>query len=118
MDKEEFCGAYVAWFPENEERYREHKREFPHILLHVFSVFAVNIPMAEAYEGKDRAGFEKFCSFIEYVWRKADDEVLNVLDTTVLEGISENLPMWTAFGNCIHEDFRTYINTVLIRQMS
>ena len=33
MDKEEFCGAYVAWFPENEERYREHKREFPHILL-------------------------------------------------------------------------------------
>ena len=45
-----------------------------------------------------------------------DDEVLNVLDTTVLEGISENLPMWTAFGNCIHEDFRTYINTVLIRQ--
>ena len=49
MDKEEFCGAYVAWFPENEERYREHKREFPHILLHVFSVFAVNIPMAEAY---------------------------------------------------------------------
>ena len=76
MDKEEFCGAYVAWFPENEERYREHKREFPHILLHVFSVFAVNIPMAEAYEGKDRAGFEKFCSFIEYVWRKTDDEVL------------------------------------------
>ena len=72
--------------------------------------------MAEAYEGKDRAGFEKFCSFIEYVWRKADDEVLNVLDTTVLEGISENLPMWTDFGNCIHEDFRTYINTVLIRQ--
>ena len=62
MDKEEFCSAYVAWFPENEERYREHKREFPHILLHVFSVFAVNIPMAEAYEGKDRAGFEKFCS--------------------------------------------------------
>ena len=92
------------------------KREFPHILLHVFSVFAVNIPMAEAYTGKDHAEFEKFCSFIEYVWRKADDEVLNVLDTTVLEGISENLPMWTAFGNCIHEDFRTYINTVLIRQ--
>ena len=83
MDKEEFCSAYVAWFPENEERYREHKREFPHILLHVFSVFAVNIPMAEAYEGKDRAGFEKFCSFIEDVWTKADDEVLYVLDKTV-----------------------------------
>ena len=46
MDKEEFCSAYVAWFPENEERYREHKREFPHILLHVFSVFAVKIPIA------------------------------------------------------------------------
>lgn len=58
----------------------------------------------------------KILLFIEYVWRKADDEVLNVLDTTVLEGISENLPMWTDFGNCIHEDFRTYINTVLIRQ--
>lgn len=118
MDKEEFCSAYITWFPENEGKYREHKKEFPHILLHVFSVFAINIPMAEAYTGKDHAEFEKFCSFIEYVWRKADDEVLNVLDTTVLEGISENLPMWTAFGNCIHEDFRTYINTVLIRQMS
>ena len=31
MDKEEFCDAYITWFPENEERYREHKREFPHI---------------------------------------------------------------------------------------
>ena len=100
MDKEEFCSAYITWFPENEGKYREHKKEFPHILLHVFSVFAINIPMAEAYTGKDHA----------------DDEVLNVLDTTVLEGITENLPMWTAFGNCIHEDFRTYINTVLIRQ--
>ena len=61
MDKEEFCSAYVAWFPENEERYREHKREFPHILLHVFSVFAVNIPMAEAYEGKKTApGLKNF----------------------------------------------------------
>lgn len=29
MDKEEFCSAYVAWFPENEERYREHKENFP-----------------------------------------------------------------------------------------
>ena len=49
MDKEEFCSAYITWFPENEGKYREHKKEFPHILLHVFSVFAVNIPMAEAY---------------------------------------------------------------------
>lgn len=88
MDKEEFCSAYVAWFPENEERYREHKRgNFPIFCSMYFLVFAVNIPMAEAYEGKDRAGFEKFCSFIEYAWRKADDEVLNVLDTTVLEDI-------------------------------
>lgn len=44
--------------------------------------------MAEAYTGKDHAEFENLL-FIEYVWRKADDEVLNVLDTTVLEGISE-----------------------------
>ena len=58
---------------------------------------------------KTMRSLKNFCSFIEYVWRKADDEVLNVFDTTVLEGISENLPMWTAFGNCIHEDFRTYI---------
>ena len=86
MDKEEFCDAYITWFPENEERYREHKREFPHILLHVFSVFAINIPMAEAYAGKDHAEFEKFCSFIEYVWRKADDEVLNVLTPRCWKG--------------------------------
>lgn len=63
MDKEEFCSAYITWFPENEGKYREHKKEFPHILLHVFSVFAINIPMAEAYTGKDHAEFEKFCSF-------------------------------------------------------
>lgn len=57
MDKEEFCSAYITWFPENEGKYREHKKEFPHILLHVFSVFAINIPMAEAYTGKDHAEF-------------------------------------------------------------
>ncbi len=27
MDKEEFCSAYITWFPENEGKYREHKHE-------------------------------------------------------------------------------------------
>ena len=32
MDKEEFCSAYITWFPENEGKYREHKKDLKEML--------------------------------------------------------------------------------------
>ncbi len=40
MDKEEFCSAYITWFPENEGKYREHKKNF----LIFYSMYSLYSP--------------------------------------------------------------------------
>lgn len=44
------------------------------------------------------------------MWKQGDDEIVNVVDVTILEGLSQEDESWQRFGKYISKEFIEYIN--------
>ena len=56
-----------------------------------------------------------YSKVIELMWKYGDEAVVNVVDVTILEKLSDDINVWNRFGKYITNDFKEYINKDLIR---
>ena len=66
---------------------------------------------------KNDAGFKisAYCRFIEEMWRNGTDDVVNIVDVTVVECLSDDETVWNRFGKNILNEFKAYINDDLLK---
>lgn len=94
------------------EALEEHLRDYQDILLHIFASEYISEPLLcllKSDSASERS-IRIYCRVIEIMWRYGDDAVVNVVDVTILERLSDEKNLWQKFGTYISEEFRTYIN--------
>lgn len=98
------------------EALNEHLWDYGEILLHLFAAEQINEPLLHMLEKEStsRRSIEIYCKAIELLWQYGDDAVVNVVDVTILERLSDDKILWQRFGAYISEAFRTYINTEVL----
>jgi len=115
MNIEEMANYIVDIFPQYKEYYEQHLNDYGALLAHIFAIETINIPMENEFrENFDSAIFCKYCNLITYLWKNGNEEVRNVVDVTILEGISDKRQMWETFGRHISKEFQEYINTQVL----
>lgn len=111
MDSETMIQYFLELFPEYKKAYLEHLRNYGELLQHVFYSETINIPLYELLQINQNVELiEKYCNMIEYMWWNGDDSIVNVVDVTVLERLSDDVDVWQNFGKHISEIFKTQIN--------
>ena len=98
--------------PNGEKAYVEHLEDFGEILLHVLAPELITEPLIELLKhcDKNAALIEIYCKVIELMWARGDEAVVNVVDVTILEHLSDDSELWQRFGTYLTNDFKKYIN--------
>lgn len=117
MDSEQMMRYFLEVFPEKEKLYQEHLQDYEELLNHIFYSEAINIPLfALLQENHGIPLIKTYCAVIEKMWRDGDASVVNVVDVTILERLSDDTDVWQNFGQYISSDFKTYINEELLKE--
>lgn len=97
------------------EALNEHLWDYGEILLHLFAEHITEplLHMLEK-ESTSRRSIEIYCKAVELLWQHGDDAVVNVMDVTILERLSDDAVLWKKFGSYISDEFRIYINTEVL----
>lgn len=112
---DEFARKLVLLFPEKEDSLTGHYKEYGELLAHIFFSEQVETPLAELlHSNTDFISIGKYCSFIEEMWKHGDDFVVNVIEVTILEGLSDNRVVWKNLAHHITPEFTAYINSDLL----
>lgn len=56
-----------------------------------------------------------YCQFVEEMWRNGTSDVVNIVDVTIAERLSDDETVWNRFGKNISNEFKVYINGDLIK---
>lgn len=100
--------------PEGKLILESHKKDFGEILLHVLAGDLITEPLIELFKSPtntDRtAKVKAYCWVIEAMWKNGDTDVVNVVDVTILERLSDEENVWQQFGTHISNEFKEYIN--------
>ena len=64
----------------------------------------------------DNVLISKYCSFIEDMWLNGDDDVVNIVEVTILERLSDDVNVWNRFGKYISNDFIRFINNEVLTE--
>lgn len=111
MDKQEFVNKLVEVFPEYASVYRTHTDDYGKILLHVLASETISEPLIELLKYNERIDrIKEYCGLIEMMWSDGDDDVINVVEVTILEHLSDDRIVWHRFGEYISCGFKKYIN--------
>lgn len=111
MDKLQCIKRIAEIFPECELLIKQHLEKYGEILLHVLSSELIHEPLIELLRvNKNRELIQTYCDFIEEMWKRGNDDVVNVVEVSVLERLSDDTKIWQRFGQYISEEFRMYIN--------
>lgn len=96
---------------EDEQLLNEYLSEDNQILLHVLAGDLITEPLIELLRwNKKTELITEYCNLIELMWRDGNDDVLNVVDVTILEKMSDEEEIWYRFGTYISDDFKRFIN--------
>ncbi len=116
VTREQFAEKLVKLFPEKKQALRQHYEDFGELLGHIFFYDEINIPLSDLLQKND-AGFKisAYCRFIEEMWRNGTDDVVNIVDVTVVECLSDDETVWNRFGKNISNEFKAYINDDLLK---
>lgn len=116
VTREQFAEKLVKLFPEKKQVLRQHYEDFGELLGHIFFYDEINIPLSDLLQKND-AGFKisAYCRFIEEMWRNGTDDVVNIVDVTVVECLSDDETVWNRFGKNISNEFKAYINDDLLK---
>lgn len=117
MDSEQMMRYFLEAFPEKESLYQEHLQDYEELLQHIFYSEAINIPLLALLKANQELQLiETYCKVIEKMWRDGDASVVNVVDVTILERLSDDTTVWQNFGQYISSDFKKYINEELLKE--
>ena len=115
MDINKICDELIKEFPEKAEKVKRHEKDYGEILGHVLYAEEFNEPLIELLDKYiELEVIEKYCNFIEYMWKNGDEVVVNIVDVTIVERLSEEEDIWNKFGKNISQEFKEYINKELI----
>lgn len=100
------------------ESLEEHLRDYGEILLHIFASEHIGEPLLQMLEQTSvpERRVRIYCRAIENLWQYGDEAVVNVVDVTILERLSDDECTWQKFGRYLSEEFRTYINTQVLTE--
>ena len=102
-------------FPEKSEALKLHYDDYGELLGHVFFSDEINVPLFDMLlESDNGEEITKYCGFIEEMWRDGANDVVNVVDVTILERMSDNETVWENLGKNISDEFKVYINEDLL----
>ena len=117
LSKEEFAEKFVSLFPDKRQSLDEHYADYDELLGHIYFSEVLNEPLIEMIsKNGDKNMIQKYCTFIEDMWLNGDDDVVNIVEVTILERLSDDENIWETFGKYISNDFIRYINTEAIPQ--
>lgn len=113
--KEFFADRLTELFIEKTKNLKLHYEDYNELTAHIFFADEINVPLFELLkQNTDIAEIKKYCSFIEDMWLNGTDDVVNVVDVTILERLSDDATVWKNFGKYISNEFIRYINTDLL----
>lgn len=118
MNKVECAEMLSTFVPDGSRLLTQHLQDYHEILLHIFASEALTNLLYEQLSSilKSQVIIEKYCGFIEYMWKNGDDEVRNVVDVTILERLSDDSIVWQRFATYISDAFKRYINEEVLHQ--
>lgn len=103
--------------PNGKQVLEEHIKDFDEILLHLLAGDLVTEPLITLLKHHmDRKDTIKiYCKAIEVMWKNGDEAVVNVVDVTILERLSDEEKVWQRFGTFISDEFKKYINEEVLK---
>lgn len=117
LSKEEFAEKFISLFPEKKQPLDEHYSDYNELLGHIYFAEALNEPLIEMLSSQsDETRISKYCSFIEDMWLNGDEDVVNIVEVTILERLSDDKSVWDCFGKHISNDFIRFINTEVLSE--
>lgn len=115
ISKEDFARKLTEIFPEKADALNRHYRDYGELLGHIFFADEINLPLFDLLlENEASEDISKYCGFIEEMRRNGTDDVVNIVDVTIVERLSDDDTVWEHFGKNISDDFITYINEELL----
>ena len=119
MDINECAKMLAEKLPDGRRIYDRHMEIHGKVLMHVLAGDIIDLPLVKLLKADDSPDIIKlYCGVIEEMWRKGDDNVVNVVEVTVLEYLTDDGEVWQRFGKYISHDFRCYINNEFIPEIS
>ena len=117
LSKEIFADKFVSLFPYKKQILDEHYSDFNELLGHVYFADALNEPLIKMLSQQDdESRILEYCSFIEDMWLNGDEDVVNIVEVTILERLSDDKSVWDKFGKYISNDFIRFINDVVLTE--
>lgn len=112
LDKVKCAYLMADLTPGGKKILEQHQKDYGDILLHLLAGDLISEPLIELLKyPTDRVDdIEMYCKAIEVIWRYGDDAVVNVVDVTILERLSDEECVWQRFGMFISDKFKEYIN--------
>lgn len=117
IDIHKCAGILSDTLPNGEKVLENHIKDYGEILLHLLASELITEPLIELlkYNDKNAEVIELYCKMIELMWTNGDDSVVNVVDVTILERLSDEQEMWKRFGTYLTNDFKQYINNDVLK---
>lgn len=111
MDINECAEMLAEKLPDGRKIYDRHMEMYGKVLLHVLAGDMIDIPFTVLLKSDQSPDVIRlYCGVIEEMWRKGDKDVVNAVEVTVLEYLTDDCEVWQIFGKYISHDFRCYIN--------
>ena len=119
INREKCAHMMADLAPEGQEILEKHQEDFGEILLHVLAGELITESLIDLLKFRtfhtDRiTKIECYCQVIETMWKNGDADVVNVVDVTILERLSDEDEVWQRFGSFISDEFKQYINNELL----
>jgi len=116
MNLNQICEELVKVIPEQKDKLKNSMEEYDGELLgHIYFGDEFNMHLINLLEKyTEIETIKKYCDFIEYMWKNGDKDVINIVDVTILERLSDDIVIWNRFGENISNEFKKYINNDLI----
>ena len=116
MNLNQICEELVKLIPEQKEKLKNSIEENDGELLgHIYFGDEFNIHLINLLKNyTEIETIKKYCYFVEYMWKNGDEDVINIVDVTILERLSDDIIVWNRFGENISDEFKGYINNDVI----
>ena len=112
----QICEKLIKEIPEQKKKIEHSIKENNGKLLgHIYFGDVFNKVLIELLKNyTEMETIKKYCNFVEFMWKSGDKEVINIVDVTILERLSDDKDIWNKFGENISKEFKEYINNDLI----
>lgn len=111
MNKEQCAEKIARLSPDGKQMLENHIAMYGEILLHVLAGDSITESLIELLRwNKQVELIMEYCNLIEDMWLDGNDDVINVVNVTILERLSDDDKIWYRFGNYISDEFKRYIN--------